>query len=107
MTFDPSREGNKYELTEYVCRKQDNINLLLDINFGNNPIIVRAAIQALIDAEKDGLYIDRAVIRDLSQYINTLGGIYLIDALSYDTVYNKATGLIARSSIKRKAEKKK
>jgi len=41
LTYDPDRAGDKYELTEYICRRQDNINLLLDINFGNNPSIVR------------------------------------------------------------------
>lgn len=91
LTYDASRPGDKFELTEYVCRKQDNINLLLDINFGNNPDIVRAVIQALIDAEKSGIAVDREMIRLLSEYVNTLGGVYLIDAFSYDTVYQKCT----------------
>ena len=107
LTYDATREGNKFELTEYVCSKQDHINLLLDINFGNNPAIVRATIQALMDAEKKGVYIDRDVVRDLSQYINTLGGTYLIDAFSYDAIYTKAESLILKSSAVRKAEKNK
>ena len=107
LTYDAAREGNKFELTEYVCSKQDHINLLLDINFGNNPAIVRATIQALMDAEKKGVYTDREVVRDLSQYINTLGGTYLIDAFSYDAIYTKAEGLILKSSAVRKAEKSK
>ena len=107
LTYDASREGNKYELTEFVCSKQDHINLLLDIGFGNNPSIVRATIQALMDSEKQGVYIDRDVVRDLSQYINTLGGTYLIDAFSYDTIYSKATALILKSSAVRKAAKNK
>jgi len=89
LTYDANRDGDKYELTEYVCRKQDNINLLLDINFGNNPAIVRAAIQSLIDAEKAGIQTDRETVRQLSEYINTLGGVYLIDAFSYDMIYEK------------------
>lgn len=107
LTYDASREGNKFELTEYVCSKQDNINLLLDINFSNNPAIVRAAIQALMDSEKQGVYIDRDVVRDLSQYVNTLGGTYLIDAFSYDTMYTKSKALILKASAVRKAEKNK
>lgn len=89
LTYDSSLSGDKYELTEYVCRKQDNINLLLDINFGNNPDILRAASRALIDGEKAGMNIDREVVRHVSEYINTLGGIYLIDVFSYDVMYSK------------------
>ena len=107
LTYDAKRTGNKFELTEYVCSKQDHINLLLDINFGNNSDIVRATIQALIDAEKEGTYVDRDVVRDLSQYINTLGGIYLIDALSFETVYKKSREKILKSSAVRKAAKEK
>ena len=95
LTYDPKKDGNKYELTEFVCSKQDHINLLLDINFGNNPDIVRAVIQALVDSEKEGIAVDRDMVRLLSQYINTLGGIYLIDALSYDLIYRKSKEKIA------------
>lgn len=100
LTYDTSRPGDKYELTEYVCKKQDNVNLLLDINFGNNPAIVRAVIQSLIDAEKNGMEIDREMTRQLSEYINTLGGIYLIDAFSYDMIYDKCTEKLKRLSTK-------
>lgn len=100
LTYDANRSGDKYELTEYVCRKQDNINLLLDINFGNNPSIVRASIQALIDAEKDGMTVDREKTRQLSEYINTLGGVYLVDAFSYDVIYDKCTEKLKKMSSK-------
>ena len=77
-----------------------NINLLLDINFGNNPAIVRAIIQSLIDAEKSGMVIDREKIRQLSEYINILGGVYLVDAFSYDMIYDKCTEKLTRMSEK-------
>ncbi len=89
LTYDDKR-ANPYELTEFICKKQDHINLLLDINFGNNPDILRGAIQALIDTEKKGMPVERETVRKLSEYINTLGGTYLIDAFSFDTIYNKA-----------------
>lgn len=98
LTYDANRPGDKYELTEYVCRKQDNINLLLDINFGNNPEIVRAVIQSLIDAEKSGTSVDREMIRLLSEYINTLGGVYLVDAFSHDIIYEKCTEKLKKLS---------
>lgn len=96
LTYDPDRAGDKYELTEYICRRQDNINLLLDINFGNNPSIVCAVIQSLIDAEKSGMTIDREKTRKLSEYINTLGGVYLVDAFSYDMIYEKSMEKLKR-----------
>ena len=64
--------------------------MLLDINFGNNPDILRATVQALIDAEKQGMPVERETVRKLSEYINTLGGTYLIDAFSFDGIYQKA-----------------
>lgn len=89
LTYDPHSDGNKYELTEYVCSKQDHINLLLDIGFGGNPDIARAVIRVLSDNQKMGISIDRDIVRAVSQYVNTLGGIYLIDAMTYDEVYKK------------------
>ena len=104
LTYDASREDNRFALTEYVCSKQDHINLLLDINFGNNPSIVRAVIKALMDAESEGATVDREVVRKASEYINILGGTYLVDALSFDTVYTKTKAVIIKASAAKKAE---
>lgn len=104
LTYDPTNEDNKYALTEYVCSKQDHINLLLDINFGNSPIIVRAIVKALMDAESEGCKVDRETVRKVSEYINILGGTYLIDALSFEIIYSKTKDLIKKVSPKRKAE---
>lgn len=105
LTYDASREDNKFALTEYVCSKQDHINLLLDINFGNNPDIVRAVIKALMDAEAEGIDVDRDVVRKTSEYINILGGTYLVDALSFETVYNKTKDVIRKTAAARKNNK--
>lgn len=104
LTYDASREDNKFALTEYVCSKQDHINLLLDINFGNNPSIVRAVIKALMDSEAEGITVDREVVRKASEYINILGGTYLVDALSFDTVCAKTKEVIKKASAAKKAE---
>ncbi len=96
LTYDASREDNKFALTEYVCSKQDHINLLLDIHFGANPIIVRAIITALMDAEAEGIPIDRETVREISKYIDVLGGTYLVDALPFDVVYSKAKARIIK-----------
>ena len=100
LTYDSTQEENKFALTEYVCSKQDHINLLLDINFGNNPNIVRAVIKALMDSESEGINVDRETVRKVSEYINTLGGTYLVDALSFDMVYNKTKAIIQKTALR-------
>lgn len=87
-TFDPSR-ADPYELTAFVCRKQDIINQLLDIGFASNKNIVKAVLNTLFDAEKAGAVIDRSLMREVSQYINQLGGIYILDCLTEEDIYNK------------------
>lgn len=87
-TYDPKRT-NPYELTEFVCRDQDYINNLLDIGFASNATISKAVLGALLDAEKNGVTINRDLVRAISQYVNLLGGIYILDCLSYDEIYSK------------------
>lgn len=87
-TYDAKRT-NPYELTEFVCRDQDYINNLLDIGFASNATISKAVIGALLDAEKNGVTINRDLVRSISQYVNLLGGIYILDCLSYDEIYSK------------------
>ena len=87
-TYDAKR-SNPYELTEFICRDQDYINNLLDIGFAGNPTITKAVIGALLDAEKNGVIINRDLVRSISQYVNLLGGIYILDCLSYDEIYCK------------------
>ena len=88
-TYDTNRT-DPYELTEFVCNKdQDFINQLLDIGFSSNTTISRAVIGALVDAQKSGIIINRDLVRAISQYINLLGGIYILDCLTYDEIYSK------------------
>ena len=87
-TYD-SKRSDPYELTEFVCRDQDYINNLLDIGFASNPAISKPVIEALMDAEKNSVKINRDLVRSISQYVNLLGGIYILDCLSYEDIYSK------------------
>ena len=78
----------------YVVNKEDIINQLLDIGFNGNKTLVIAVIDALRDAEKEGKIIGREEIRSVSRYINSLGGIYLIDSLSKEDIYTKVKGIL-------------
>lgn len=88
MTYDDTRV-NPYELTEFICKDNDYIESILGRNFSNNFIIVKAMLGAVIDKEKEGIKIDRFIIRELSKYINLLGSVYIIDSWNYDEIFNK------------------
>ncbi len=87
-TYDTSRT-DPYELTAFVCRDQDFINNILDIGFASNATITKAVLAALLDAEKSGIKIDRELVRSISQYVNLLGGIYVLDCLTFYELYGK------------------
>lgn len=87
-TYDPKRL-DPYELTSFICRDQDYINQLLDIGFASNPIITKAALSVLLDAENAGVTVDRELVRSVSRHINLLGGIYILDCMTYDEIYKK------------------
>jgi hypothetical protein len=57
-----------------------------------------------MDSEAEGVPVDREVVRKASEYINILGGTYLVDALSFDTVYTKTKEVIKKASAAKKAE---
>ncbi len=87
-TYDSSRT-DPYELTAFVCSKQDIINQLMDIGFASNKTITKAVLDTIYDADKHGKAIDRDLMRGISQYINLLGGVYVLDCLSYDEICEK------------------
>ena len=87
-TYDASRV-DPYELTAFVCRDQDFINNVLDIGFANNATITKAVLAALLDAEKAGIKVERELVRSISQYVNLLGGIYVLDCLTFDEICQK------------------
>lgn len=89
-TYDSKRD-DPYELTALICKDQDYIENILGRNFSNNPMIVKALISSLNDAEKAGAVIDRQKVRDISKYVNLLGGTYVLDCLAYDDIYSKVS----------------
>ena len=91
-TYDEKRT-DPFEITSYVVNKQDIINQLLDIGFNGNKELVLAVIDALRDVEKEGKTIGRDEIRSVSRFVNSLGGMYLIDTLKRSDVYTKVKAL--------------
>lgn len=87
-TYDKGR-ADPFELTAYVITKQDIINQLLDIGFNGNKDLVLAIIKAIKDSENEGKVVDRKSIRSVSRFVNSLGGMYLIDSWGYDAIYQR------------------
>lgn len=87
-TYDKGR-ADPFELTVYVITKQDIINQLLDIGFNGNKELVLSIIEAIRDAEKEGKSVGREEIRSVSRFVNSLGGMYLIDSWGHDEIYQR------------------
>lgn len=88
FTFDNDR-ADPYELTKFLCKDQDYIENICGRNIFNNPMIGNAAVSALFDAEKQGITINREVVREIGKYINLLSGTYILDSLEKEEVYQK------------------
>ena len=88
VTYDLSRP-DPYELTKFLCKDQDYIENICGRNVFNNPIIGTATISALNDAEKNGIEINREVVRNIGKYVNLLAGTYLLDTIEKETIYDK------------------
>lgn len=93
LTYDENR-ADPWELTKFVCESSDYIMHILERNTSNNPAIIRAFLDAVLDARKDGLQIDTNTVGELAKYLNLLGGIYILDCLPekkiHDKIYAKA-----------------
>lgn len=88
VTYDEKRQ-DPYELTKFLFKDQDFLESICGRNIFNNLTVQRAVISAIYDAENTGVIIKRATVREISKYVNLLGGIYLLDMLSYQEIYNK------------------
>lgn len=88
ITYDETRV-DPYELTKFLCRDQDYIESICGRNVFNNPDIGFATLKALFEAEKDGIKIDRYVVREIAKYVNLLAGTYILDVLDKEEIFAK------------------
>ena len=96
LTYD-ERRSDPWELTKFVCENADYIMHILERNTSNNPLIIRGFLSAVIDARRKGMQMDTNIVGELAKYLNLLGGIYILDCLPeqkiYDKIYEKAEEL--------------
>lgn len=88
LTYDESR-ADPWELTKFVCESSDYIMHILERNTSNNPVIIRAFLDAVLDARNKGLAIDTNTVGELAKYLNLLGGIYILDCLPAQKIHDK------------------
>lgn len=88
LTYDETRNDH-YELTRFVCENSNYIVDILERNTSNNPMIIKAFSSAVLAARDEGLPINTGTVRDLSKYLNLLGGTYVLDCLPGQVIYNK------------------
>ncbi|MGL6201174.1 MAG: DUF6339 family protein [Lachnospiraceae bacterium] len=90
LTYDNfGKRAHPYELTQFVCENSDYIMHVLERNTSNNPTIVSAFLAAVLDARNDGFSINTNLVGELAKYLNLLGGIYILDCLDYQYIYDK------------------
>ena len=89
ITYDSSRQ-NPYELTEFISKNSDYIETIFGRNFSNNKTVLFALLDALVAHEKNGYSISRSMVRNVSEYLVQLGGIYIIDTWAYQEILEKA-----------------
>lgn len=96
LTYDEGR-SDPWELTKFVCENADYIMHILERNTSNNPLIIRGFLSAVLDARRKGMQMDTNIVGELAKYLNLLGGIYILDCLPeqkiYDKIYEKAEEL--------------
>lgn len=100
VTYDPKRT-DPFELTKYLCKDQDFIETVCGRSIFNNPLVQRATIGALYDSERDGFTVGREGVREVAKYVNLLSGVYIIDMLSYDEIYEKVKNKIEELKAKK------
>lgn len=88
LTYDEHR-SDCWELTKFVCESSDYIMHILERNTSNNPAIIRPFLSAIIEAKTQGLPMDTNTVGELAKYLNLLGGIYILDCLPEQRIYDK------------------
>ena len=88
LTYDEKRK-DPWELTKFICESSDYIMHALERNTSNNPLIIRPFLSAIIDVRKSGREINTDQFGLLAKYLNLLGGIYILDCLPEERIYEK------------------
>lgn len=80
LTYD-DRRSDCFELTPYLLRDTDFVSGLMGRNFSSNKVVTLGILGEIQAFEQEtGQSVRRDATRDLLQYLNLIGGTYLLDA---------------------------
>lgn len=88
LTYDKDR-ADPYELTTFVCEHNDHIMHILERNTSNNPMIIQGFIDGILAARAEGISVNTDDVGALCKYLNTLGGVYILDCLPRERITEK------------------
>ena len=88
FTYDESRD-DPYELTTFLCAKQDCIETICGRSIFNNPDVGRTTLDVLMQAQKKGIDLNRDLIRNVGKYVNFLAGTYILESMDSEKLSEK------------------
>jgi hypothetical protein len=101
-TYDEDR-ADPFELTTVLLKNLDITQSILERAFSRNRTVTHAVLSVLLQREKEGLpFPDRDGVRDLAKYLVQVGGVTIVDALSFaeigEMVERKVTDLVSTAA---------
>lgn len=104
LTYDNELNSpDPWKYTRYVCTHQRFIVDFLERNISNSFSLLKPTIDAVFtwEANHGNKEVDSNKMREIQKYINILGGIYILDCLEYQFLYDKVYAKIDELMKKR------
>ena len=91
LTYDNANPADPWKYTRYVCTHQRFIVDFLERNVSNSFELLKPTIDAVLayEGSHPEEEVDSNQMREIQKYINILGGIYILDCLDYQFLYDK------------------
>lgn len=93
-TYDESR-SDPFELTGALLKKLDVAQNFAENAFGRNVDVIKTLLEVVMQHE----FYERAPVRDLARYINSIGGVTIIDSIPHDELRELFTAKIEQLSV--------
>ncbi len=93
-TYDESR-ADPFELTAALLKKLDVAQNFAENAFGRNVEVIKTLLEVVLEHQ----FYERDPVRDLARYINSIGGVTIIDAIPRDDLREMFTAKIEQLSV--------
>lgn len=91
LTYDKDNPSDPYHLTK-VLGHQDFATRISDLfspSYSRSFNVIKALLEVIDSFEQQGVKIESAYFRSIVQYINLLGGVYLLDTMEFNELKDK------------------